>query len=156
MSPVHTVTKKKNPKQAVKKSKEAVKRPKGHYFYAVGRRKRAVARVQLKVGSGQITINQREVKEYFPTFFTQKIIYDAQRCIGREDGFDLTVKVLGGGIQSQAEAVRHGISRALVLFEPNFRKKLKRAGFLKRDPRKKERKKYGLKRARRAPQWSKR
>ncbi len=158
MSPAHTVSRKKKSKPAVTRAKKVAKKPKpkGRYLYAVGRRKRAVARVKLQVGGGRITINQKEVKEYFPNLFTQKIIYEAQHCIGREDGFDLIVKVSGGGIQSQAEAVRHGIARALVLFEPNFRKKLKRAGFLKRDPRKKERKKYGLKRARRAPQWSKR
>ncbi|PIU01376.1 30S ribosomal protein S9 [bacterium (Candidatus Torokbacteria) CG09_land_8_20_14_0_10_42_11] len=129
---------------------------KGRYFYAVGRRKRAVAQVRLRVGKGQIMINKKEIQEYFSDFILQNILREAQICVGRPDGFDLEIKVGGGGSKGQAEASRHGVARALVLFEPNFRKRLKRAGFLKRDPRKKERKKYGLKRARKAPQFSKR
>lgn len=157
------VTKKSTKKKKDKKQESKVtakKKGKGsrkdRYFYAVGRRKRAVARVKLVVGKGEVIVNDRDYKEYFPRTSLQKIINDPQICIGRTDGFDAKVKVNGGGVRGQAEAVRHGIARALVCFEPNFRKKLKRAGFLKRDPRKKERKKYGLKRARRAPQWSKR
>lgn len=129
---------------------------KGRYFYAVGRRKRAVAQVKLRVGKGEIAVNKKEIQEYFSDFILQNIVREAQICVGRPDGFDLEIKVSGGGTKGQAEAVRHGVARALVLFEPNFRKRLKRAGFLKRDPRKKERKKYGLKRARKAPQFSKR
>jgi len=129
---------------------------KGRYFYAVGRRKEAVAQIQLRVGKGKITVNNKNYLEYFLESRLQKIVREAQDCVGRGEGFNLEVKVKGGGIKGQAEAVRHGIARALVLFEPNFRKRLKRAGFLKRDPRQKERKKYGLKGARRAPQFSKR
>lgn len=155
MSPKKSTKKKLNtPKKKVKKKGKGSR--KGRYFYAVGRRKRAVSQVKLVVGTGKIIINKRDYKDYFPTRFSRKIVRDAQICIGRPEGFDLKVKVEGGGLRGQAEAVRHGIARALVLFEPNFRKKLKRAGHLKRDPRKKERKKYGLKGARRAPQWSKR
>jgi len=161
------VTKKSTKKKITRKSKPkpkpktpAKKKGKGsrkdRYFYAVGRRKRAVARVKLIVGKGEVVVNDRDYKEYFSRTSLQKIINDPQICIGRADGFDAKVKVKGGGVRGQAEAVRHGIARALVCFEPNFRKKLKKAGFLKRDPRKKERKKYGLRRARRAPQWSKR
>lgn len=129
---------------------------KGRYFYAVGRRKEAVACVKLRVGKGQITVNNKDYPKYFLESRLQKIVCEAQNCVGRPEGFDLEVKVKGGGVKGQSEAVRHGIARALFLFEPNFRKRLKRAGFLKRDPRKKERKKYGLKGARRAPQFSKR
>lgn len=151
---------KKNVKSSsVRKSKKPERKKRSRqprYYYAVGRRKRSVAQVRVRVGSGKMRINGEKSKDYFPTLPLQRIIFQAQHCIGRKEGFDIEVKVQGGGIHSQAEAVRHGIARALVRFEPNFRKKLKRAGFLKRDPRKKERKKYGLKRARRAPQWSKR
>jgi len=129
---------------------------KGRYFYAIGRRKRAVAQVKLRVGKGEIAINKKEIQKYFSDFILQDIVRQAQICVGRPNGFDLEIKVSGGGTKGQAEAARHGAARALVLFEPNFRKRLKRAGFLKRDPRKKERKKYGLKRARKAPQFSKR
>lgn len=159
MSPKKS-TKKKKPKKTKISTKTSKKKGKGsrkgRYFYAVGRRKRAVAQVKLVVGAGKIKINGRDYKDYFSTYFLRKIVHDAPICIGRPEGFDLEIKVEGGGLRGQAEAVRHGITRALVLFEPNFRKKLKKAGFLMRDPRKKERKKYGLKGARRAPQWSKR
>ncbi len=130
---------------------------KEEYFQAVGRRKTASAQVKLFLNDGgQILINGRDLKEYFPTFYLQKIVLSPLELVKCGDKFRILVKVKGGGKNSQAEAIRHGIARALVLFNPDFRKKLKKAGFLKRDPRMKERKKPGLKRARRAPQWQKR
>ena len=133
------------------------------YYEAVGRRKRAVARVRLftcnpsqSVGEGNFLINNKPYKEYFPILSLQTTVeapFTRLKSISRFSG---TVKVKGGGITAQAEAIRHGTARALVLFDENFRKKLKKAGYLKRDPREVERKKFGLKKARRAPQWSKR
>jgi small subunit ribosomal protein S9 len=107
-------------------------------------------------GGGEILINGKDFKEYFPTFYLQKIVLSPLELVKCLNKFKILVKVTGGGKSAQAEAVRHGIARALVIFNPDFRKKLKKAGFLKRDPRMKERKKPGLKRARRAPQWQKR
>lgn len=127
------------------------------YSFAVGRRKSAIARVRyIPKGSGQFTVNGRDVKSYFPSFELQKIVHDASELTKFGAGADLSIKVHGGGIHGQAEAVRLGISRVFVLLQPDLRTTLKRAGFLRRDPRVKERKKYGLKRARRAPQWQKR
>jgi small subunit ribosomal protein S9 len=127
------------------------------YFQAVGRRKTASAQVKLFLnGGGEILINGKDFKEYFPTFYLQKIVLSPLELVKCLNKFKILVKVTGGGKSAQAEAVRHGIARALVIFNPDFRKKLKKAGFLKRDPRMKERKKPGLKRARRAPQWQKR
>jgi small subunit ribosomal protein S9 len=127
------------------------------YFQAVGRRKTASAQVKLFLnGGGEILINGKDFKEYFPTFYLQKIVLSPLELVKCLNKFKILVKVTGGGKNAQAEAVRHGIARALVIFNPDFRKKLKKAGFLKRDPRMKERKKPGLKRARRAPQWQKR
>lgn len=127
------------------------------YTFAVGRRKSAIARVRfIPKGTNRFTINGREVDNYFPTFELRKIARDAIELTKYGDGADLSVRVHGGGIHGQAEAVRLGISRAFVKLSPDLRTTLKRAGFLTRDPRVKERKKYGLKRARRAPQWQKR
>jgi len=127
------------------------------YFQAVGRRKTTTAEVKLFLNDGgKILINGKDLKEYFPSFFLQKIVFSPLELVKCQNKFKILVKVKGGGKISQAEAVRHGIARALVNFNPDFRKKLKKAGFLKRDPRMKERKKPGLKRARRAPQWQKR
>ncbi|MFA5009510.1 MAG: 30S ribosomal protein S9 [Candidatus Paceibacterota bacterium] len=127
------------------------------YFEATGRRKTAVARVRLYTkGDKTITINGKDISEYFKTPVLQKTIgysLDRMKSTGR---FRITIVVKGGGINSQAEAIRHGITRALVVFNPEYRKRLRKAGFLTRDSRMKERKKFGLKRARRAPQWSKR
>jgi small subunit ribosomal protein S9 len=127
------------------------------YFEATGRRKTAVARVRLYTkGPKEILVNEKSYKVYFPTFELQKIVeapLEKMKCF---DKFHVLVKVKGGGIHAQAEAVRHGIARALVEFNPDFRKRLRRAGYLTRDPRQRERKKFGLKRARRAPQWQKR
>lgn len=126
------------------------------YFGAVGRRKTAVARVRLFIKPGEFTVNVKPYGQYFPTLALQKIADDALKLMKLEGRFKVSVRVLGGGIHAQAEAIRHGLARALVLFNPEFRKRLKRAGFLRRDPRMKERKKFGLKKARRAPQWQKR
>lgn len=126
------------------------------YFEAVGRRKTAVARVRLFTKSGDFLVNGRPYGVYFPTLDLQKIVEDALQKMKLFGRFKASVKVSGGGTYSQAQAVRHGLARCLVKFNPDFRKRLKRVGFLKRDPRKKERKKPGLKRARKAPQWSKR
>ncbi|MBI2052783.1 MAG: 30S ribosomal protein S9 [Candidatus Ryanbacteria bacterium] len=136
--------------RATKTKKENV------YLEAVGRRKTSVARVRLVAQSEGITVNGRPYKEYFPTLEMQKIAEDAFRKTRPETRFGVSAKIKGGGIHSQSEALRHGISRALLEFDPEFRKKLKKAGFLKRDPRMKERRKFGLKKARRAPQWAKR
>lgn len=129
---------------------------KGRYFYANGKRKTSVARVRLyENGKGDIIINNQPVDEYFFGILVGKVkaplkLANAQKL------FDITVKVTGGGVSSQADAARHGISKALLEYDPELRKTLKQAGFLTRDSRSKERKKFGLKRARRAPQWAKR
>ncbi|MFA5087337.1 MAG: 30S ribosomal protein S9 [Candidatus Paceibacterota bacterium] len=127
------------------------------YFEATGRRKTAIARVRLYTkGDKTIEINGKDITEYFKTLPMQKTVsssLDRMKSTGR---FRITVVVKGGGMNSQAEAVRHGITRALVVFNPEYRKRLRKAGYLTRDSRMKERKKFGLKRARRAPQWSKR
>ncbi len=127
------------------------------YFESVGRRKTAVARVRLFTqGEKEFSINEKPYQKYFPSLELQQIADAALRRMKCLDKFKIVVKVRGGGIHAQAEAVRHGITRALVEFNPDFRKRLRRAGYLTRDPRERERKKFGLKRARRAPQWRKR
>lgn len=126
------------------------------YFEAVGRRKTAVARVRLFTKAGEFTVNDKLYSVYFPTLALQKITEDALKKMKLFGRFRISVHASGGGLHSQAEAVRHGLSRCLIKFNPDFRKRLKRVGFLKRDPRAKERKKFGLKKARRAPQWQKR
>ena len=126
------------------------------YFYGTGRRKSSVARVRLYPGSGKITINNRDVDEYFGLETLKLIINQPFGVTGSEGKFDVVVNVRGGGISGQAGAIRHGISRALLLADEENRAALKKAGFLTRDPRMKERKKYGLKAARRASQFSKR
>lgn len=129
---------------------------KERYFEAVGRRKTSVARVRLFTKGNEFIVNGKELKTYFPTPDLQKTAEDAIRKMKLLERFKVSVKVKGGGKYSQAEAIRHGMARALTLINPDFRKRLKKAGFLRRDPRAKERKKFGLKRARRAPQWTKR
>ncbi len=133
------------------------KRVRHTYLYAVGRRKKAIARVRLfKKGEGKITVNQKEYDKYFPTFEMRQIILQPLQAIGKLKEFDFSIRVAGGGLKGQAIAARHGISRVLLVFEKDLRKTLKPLGYLRRDPRRKERKKPGLKRARRAPQFSKR
>jgi small subunit ribosomal protein S9 len=124
-------------------------------FNAVGRRKKAVARVRLVPGKGDILINKREMDDYF-SMETLKMTVRQPLVLVKSTGFDVLVNVHGGGPTGQAGAIRHGISRALCKANPELRGELKKAGFLTRDPRMKERKKYGLKGARRAPQFSKR
>ena len=126
------------------------------YFEAVGRRKSATARVRLYTKAGDFTVNDKLYADYFSTLEMQKIAEDALKKMKLLGRFRVSVKTMGGGLHSQAEAVRHGLARCLVKFNPDFRKRLKRVHFLKRDPRVKERKKFGLKKARRAPQWAKR
>lgn len=127
------------------------------YWEAVGRRKTAVARARLFTrGEKGVWVHEKPVQTYFQQDRLVSIIEDPLKKMKSTDRFRVTVKVSGGGMNAQAEAARHAISRALVKFNPDFRKRLKRAGFLKRDPRMKERKKFGLKGARRAPQWAKR
>jgi len=124
--------------------------------YGTGKRKNAVARVFLKEGSGQFRINGREFEDYFPRDILRLIVNQPFALLGRLDGFDVDVNVHGSGITSQAQAIRHGISRALLGFDETFRGPLKRAGFLTRDARKKERKKPGQPGARKKFQYSKR
>jgi small subunit ribosomal protein S9 len=135
---------------------ERISAERERYFEAVGRRKTATARVRMFTRSGAFTVNGKAYGEYFPTLDMQKIAEDALKRMKLWDRFRISAKVSGGGIHAQAEAVRHGLARCLIIFNPDFRKRMKRAGFLKRDPRMKERKKFGLKKARRAPQWAKR
>ncbi len=126
-------------------------------FWGTGRRKKAVARVRLiPGGEGAITINKRDITEYFPQDTLKLIVRQPLVLTETSDKYDIFVNVNGGGYTGQAGAVRHGIARALIVAEPELRPALKKAGFLTRDPRAKERKKYGLKKARKAPQFSKR
>ena len=126
------------------------------YFYGTGRRKKSVARVRIYPGSGAITINGRDIDEYFGLDTLKLIINQPYGVTGTEGKFDIVANVKGGGMSGQAGAIRHGLARALLTVDENYRSALKKAGFLTRDPRMKERKKYGLKAARRAPQFSKR
>ncbi|MEG0178505.1 MAG: 30S ribosomal protein S9 [Oscillospiraceae bacterium] len=126
------------------------------YFYGTGRRKNSVARVRVYNGTGKITINDRDIDDYFGLETLKLITRQPLVLAGAEGKFDLVIRVSGGGVSGQAGAIRHGLARALLLYDENLRPALKKAGFLTRDPRMKERKKYGLKAARRAPQFSKR
>ncbi len=125
-------------------------------FLGTGRRKKAVARVRLADGTGVITINKKSLDEYFGLDTLKYIVNQPLVLTGNTSNYDVIVNVKGGGFTGQAGAIRHGISRALVKADENTKAELKKAGFLTRDPREKERKKYGLKKARRAPQFSKR
>ena len=126
------------------------------YFYGTGRRKKSVARVRLYPGTGVMTVNGKSLDEYFGLETLKLIIAQPFGVTETEGKFDVVVRVVGGGLSGQAGAIRHGIARALVVADAENRPALKKAGFLTRDPRMKERKKYGLKGARRAPQFSKR
>ena len=126
------------------------------YFYGTGRRKHSVARVRVYNGTGKITINGRDIDNYFGLETLKLIVRSPLALTGNEAKFDVVVNVNGGGVAGQAGAIRHGITRALMEFDAELRPALKKAGFVTRDPRMKERKKYGLKAARRAPQFSKR
>ena len=126
------------------------------YFYGTGRRKSSVARVRVYNGTGKITINGRDIDDYFGLETLKLIVRQPLALTNTLDRFDLDCRVTGGGVTGQAGAIRHGLARALLQFDEALRPALKKAGFLTRDPRMKERKKYGLKGARRAPQFSKR
>ena len=126
------------------------------YYQGTGRRKSATARVRLYPGDGTIIVNDKPVEEYFSRKRDTLHLSEPFRVTDTQDNFDVTVKVKGGGICGQAGAVRHGIARALLEADPNLRPTLRKGGFLTRDPRAKERKKPGLKRARKAPQYTKR
>jgi small subunit ribosomal protein S9 len=121
-----------------------------------GRRKEAIARVRIAPGTGKWVINDRSLDEYFPNKVHQQLISEPLVTLGAEDQFDVVARITGGGVTGQAGALRLGIARALILVDPDSRPALKRAGFLTRDARVKERKKAGLKKARKAPQYSKR
>ncbi len=121
-----------------------------------GRRKEAVARVRLVPGSGEFSINGRALDEYFPTRVHRMVAQSPLRAIGRDKEFDVVATIAGGGVNGQAGALRLGIARALLDLDPELRAQLKAEGFLRRDAREKERRKYGLKKARKAPQYSKR
>jgi len=123
---------------------------------STGRRKRAVARVRLRPGKGDVTINKRDITEYFPTAVQRMLATEALRVTNTEETYDITVTMDGGGVSGQAGALRMGIARALIELDPEARPALKKAGLLTRDSREKESKKYGLKKARKAPQYSKR
>ena len=125
-------------------------------FYGTGRRKKSIARVYLVPGTGNVTINKRSMDEYFGLETLKVVVRQPLVATETLEKFDVLVNVHGGGYTGQAGAIRHGISRALLHADADFRPVLKKAGFLTRDPRMKERKKYGLKAARRAPQFSKR
>lgn len=125
-------------------------------YYGTGRRKTSVARVRLVPGDGKVIINKRDIDEYFGLETLKKIVKQPLELTETEGSYDVLVNVDGGGFTGQAGAIRHGIARALLQANPDLRPVLKKAGFLTRDPRMKERKKYGLKGARRAPQFSKR
>ena len=126
------------------------------YFYGTGRRKDSVARVRVYTGTGKVTIHDRDIDNYFGLETLKLIVRSPLVLLGLEGKYDVVVRVSGGGVSGQAGAIRHGLARALLQQNEENRSVLKKAGFLTRDPRMKERKKYGLKAARRAPQFSKR
>ena len=134
----------------------AAKKSASAKFYGTGRRKSSIARVYLVPGTGKITINKRDIDNYFGLETLKVVVRQPLNLVEVADKYDVLVNVHGGGFTGQAGAIRHGISRALLQVDGDFRPALKKAGFLTRDPRMKERKKYGLKAARRAPQFSKR
>lgn len=130
---------------------------KGEYIFGLGRRKTSIARVRLyKTGTGKATVNDKPLEVYFPVQELQVMISNVLDVVGLQGAVDIIAEAEGGGIHGQAESVRLGLSRALIILNPTYRKTLKKLGCLTRDPRAKERKKFGLKKARRAPQWSKR
>ncbi len=143
-------------KETVEKEVAKVAAPKGKYYYATGKRKTSIAKIKLFSGAGEITINEKVATEYVDLKTLIGVIKSPMKLIGGADKYSVVITVEGGGISSQAEAIRHGIARALVVMDPFNKPTLKKAGMLTRDSRTKERKKFGLKRARKAPQFSKR
>ncbi len=137
-------------------SGKEIQKNKGKYTSAVGRRKEAIARVKLYKGKGQLIINGVDYKEYYPNPLLQQRVLKPFEALGIKDKFDIVVTVSGGGKVGQVGAIQHGIARAIVAQDEDLKITLRRNGLLTRDPRVKERKKYGLKRARKAPQFSKR
>ena len=137
-------------------AKKTTKTAKAQEFLGTGRRKCSVARVRISVGTGKITINEQDINEYFELETLKTIVRQPLVLTETTNNVDVVVNIYGGGKTGQAGAIRHGITRALIEFRPELRPELKKAGFVTRDARKKERKKYGLKKARRAPQFSKR
>ncbi len=125
-------------------------------FYATGQRKNAIARTWITPGNGEISINGRTLEDYFRVYTAKTIISQPLMLTNNQDKFDIKIQVVGGGIMGQAGAIRHGITKALIEFDPDLRSSLKKAGFVRRDPRQKERKKYGQKGARARFQFSKR
>lgn len=139
-------------------NKKTVQSKKHDYLFAAGKRKTAVARVRLypKKSEGKFIVNDKNYQEYFPYFEFQKIVVSPLEHLGLSGKYNITIKVAGGGVRGQAESIRHGLARVLLQLDEKYHKPLRAAGYLTRDARKKERKKPGLKRARRAPQFSKR
>ena len=148
-------TKAKEKPKTVKKTEPTVKKSL-KYIEEVGRRKTATARVRIFAGEKEMIVNGKPFDKYFPTRELQELVFGPFEKTETMGKFGFTVVVKGGGVVSQAEAVRHGVAKALTIFDPENRKRLKATGYLTRDPRMRERKKFGLKRARRAPQWAKR
>jgi len=150
----------KETKKEVKKKVKKVEKKKeiNRYYESQGRRKTSVARVRIwsSKDNDEFLINKKPLNKYFPNFVLQEVAKASLKKMGLESNFKVSVIVKGGGLFSQAEAIRHGIARSLVDFNSEFRKKLKKAGYLTRDSRMRERKKFGLKRARKSPRWSKR
>lgn len=128
----------------------------GKYYQGFGGRKTASAQVRIFPKQEGVTVNDRDLKKYFPTSRDQQVVLSPLELVGLKNAFGISVKVSGSGTHAQAEAVRHGIAKALTSYDETLKKQLKAAGFIKRDPRQVERKKYGLRKARRAPQWAKR
>jgi small subunit ribosomal protein S9 len=153
-----TIAKKPAAKKAAKPEKAAhVHETTGAYTYAVGRRKSGIAQVRVyATGKGAITVNRKPMKEYFPVEELQDIVLVPLKAVGMDATADVVAEARGGGIRGQADAVKLGIARALLKHNPDFRATLKPLGALTRDPREKERKKYGLKEARKSPLWAKR
>ena len=147
-------------KEEIKKEVKKIekKKPTDRYYESQGKRKTSAARVRIWFGKdkSEFVINKKPLNKYFPNLVLQETAKASLKEVGLEDGLKVSVIVRGGGLFGQAEAIRHGITRVLVDFNPELRKKLKKAGFLTRDPRMRERKKFGLKRARKSPRWSKR
>ena len=135
---------------------EKIQTPGGKYTYANGKRKTSVARVRLYKGAGKIMINNKDIKEFCDHKIMIGMIKEPLKLVGKQKDFDITALVTGGGHNAQGQAVRHGIAKSLILIDPLSKPVLKKAGLLTRDPRMKERKKFGLKKARKAPQFSKR
>jgi small subunit ribosomal protein S9 len=144
-------------KKPIEKKEEKIEgTDKEKYIETIGRRKTAIARVRLYLNQKGIVVNNKDYSKYFPTKFLQEVVLSPLKKLDLLNKVKITALLKGGGISAQAVALRHGISRALSLLDENYHKRLKALGYLTRDPRMKERKKPGLKRARRAPQWSKR